>query len=271
MPTDITDNNGRIDFEKLTNTRDLGDIPASDGKRIKSKCLLRSGMLNHASKSDLSKLTDEYNLRTVIDLRTEEERQHKPDPLDKLSRVTFVNIPILTDEMTGITHGPHDDLIEAVETIAADPVGLMTSLYPKMVLEAEGQKGLSTFFGELLESNGDTILWHCTMGKDRVGITTYLLLSALGVPPEVAMQDYLATNKFMHSATQEILEFLAHLPVPSQIKEGIHIMNSADTRFLKAALDAIETECGSLDAYLHEVLGIDKEKKAELQAKYLTD
>lgn len=261
--------NGRITFEKLANTRDLGGIPTSDGRRIIAKRLLRSGTLYQASDHDIEKLTDEYRLHKVVDLRTEEERSSKPDPAAKLKKVNFIDAPILSTEAAGITHGSHNTLTEAAESIARDPIGLMTSLYPKMVTDPKGEKGIRTFFDEALTSDEGSMLWHCSMGKDRVGITTYLLLTVLGVSHEVAVDDYLSTNKFVGSATQDILATLASLSVSTQVEEGIRIINSADIRFLQAALDAIDVTYVSMSTYLREIIGITTNEEKELRAKYL--
>ena len=47
--------NGHIEFEGLPNTRDLGGMPAADGKRIRSRRLLRSGLLAPATCTDLTR------------------------------------------------------------------------------------------------------------------------------------------------------------------------------------------------------------------------
>ena len=47
---------------------------------IKEHMLIRSGALAGITKADQDRLIKEYHLKTVIDFRTETERQEKPDP-----------------------------------------------------------------------------------------------------------------------------------------------------------------------------------------------
>ena len=64
----------RIAFEQLQNTRDLGQFTMMDGRRIRPRHLLRSGNLHALSLEDRAILQNDYQLKTVIDFRTETER-----------------------------------------------------------------------------------------------------------------------------------------------------------------------------------------------------
>ncbi len=68
----------KIDFEKLVNTRDLGGMPAADGRKIRPGLLIRSGMLTGASESDCARLAEMLGL--ILDFRTDIEHEERPDP-----------------------------------------------------------------------------------------------------------------------------------------------------------------------------------------------
>ena len=46
-------------------------------------------------------LAHDYDVRVVVDLRTEEERREKPDPEDALIDVRFSHAPVLNTETVG--------------------------------------------------------------------------------------------------------------------------------------------------------------------------
>lgn len=282
----LVDSDGHIELEGLANTRDLGGIKTQDGRTVKHKMLLRSGALANATEHDAAALIDEYRLAKVIDLRTEEERLKSPDPEDLFQGVEFLDIPILNTQALGITReGGVRGLLKAMKVIEKDPASLMIEIYPSMLLDETSACGYARFFDELLadeasvggdpvegDAAGDcpgSILWHCSAGKDRAGLAAVLVLHVLGVPHETILADYLATNKYMESRTQEILDSLSSYGMAGKLDEGVRVLNSADERFLQAAFDAVRERYGSLDEYLEVVLGVTPEKAEALRAKYL--
>lgn len=280
------DSDGHIELEGLANTRDLGGIRTRDGREVLPKMLIRSGALSGATEHDAAALIDEYRLAKIIDLRTEEERLKNPDPEDLFGNVTFVDIPILNTQALGITReGGIKGLLKAVKAIDTDPAGLMTDIYPSMLLNEQSMHGYARFFEELLKdeppvgadpiaSDDDmpasgSVLWHCSAGKDRAGLAAVLLLHVLGVSYEAILADYLATNKYMETRTQEILDSLSSYGMADKLDDGVRVLNSADERFLRSALDAVDERYGSLDAYVREALGITPEKAEALRSKFL--
>ena len=89
----------KIDFENLNNTRDLGGMPAEDGRRIVPGKLIRSGHLFFASEADADRLS--ALVGEVVDFRNERECAEKPDP--ELAFVTFHRIPIFGKTTAGVT------------------------------------------------------------------------------------------------------------------------------------------------------------------------
>lgn len=283
----VVEDGGRIELEGLVNTRDLGGIETGDGKTVKRRMLIRSGALSKATEHDAAALIDEYRLSKIIDLRTEEERLKNPDPQDLFDGVEFVDIPILNTQALGITReGGIRGLLKAVKVIDTDPAGLMIGIYPSMLVDKQSMLGYKRFFEELLKdvapvggfpletADGESlaagsVLWHCSAGKDRAGLAAVLLLHVLGVPYEAILADYLATNRYMESRTQEILDALAAYGMAGKLDDSVRVLNSADERFLRAALDAVDERYGSLDAYLREELDLTSDKKDALRSKYL--
>lgn len=77
---------------------------------------------------------------------------------------------------------------------------------------------------------------------------------ALGVPMPHIRADYLATNLFVRDAVKEILDALAGHGLLEHVDLDIDSIFYADMDYLDAALEAVEQECGGMDAYLAAVL-----------------
>ena len=242
---------GHIELEGLPNTRDIGGIRAADGRYVKHARLLRSGALAGATERDLEVLLDDFDVRTVIDLRTEEERREKPDPEDGLEGVRFDDAPVLNTSTLGVTReGGIKGALKMLRAVQDDPAQIMMDIYERMVLDEASQRGFASFFDDVLDTPDGAVLWHCTIGKDRAGLAAMLLLHVLGASHEDILRDYEATNRYVASRTEDIMDALATYHLAGKLDKSIQVINAADPRFLQAALYAIDREFGGLDAYV---------------------
>ena len=94
---------GRIPFDGLPNTRDLGGLTGADGRTVRRGSLLRSGALIFGTDDDIARLRDDYRVRLVVDLRNNEELAELPDPMEQLPDAAFVHASIFEDRHAGIT------------------------------------------------------------------------------------------------------------------------------------------------------------------------
>lgn len=262
---------GHILFEGLHNTRDLGGLPAADGRHIKPALLLRSGALHKATEEDLARLLADYHLEGVVDFRTELERDKEPDPRELMEGVVFYDLPALSGETMGITHGAGlaKDM-KALEAVKAQPHEMVKKMYPEILLGDAGLVAYRSFLNVLLESDGGAVLWHCTEGKDRAGLGAVVVERALGVPEPDVRADYLATNLFARTRAEGILDALAaKLPALRGLDADIDSFFYAYSDYYDAAMDAVTDAFGTFDAYLVEALDFGSEKQAALREKYL--
>lgn len=88
-----------LEFEGIDNGRDLGGIPVAGGRCIAGGRLIRSGHLAAMTETDAARLVDGLGVRTVIDLRTDDEAAKNPDRLDLIPYVDFIRIPIFDIEI----------------------------------------------------------------------------------------------------------------------------------------------------------------------------
>ena len=81
MEESVKDDNNQVTMEGQTlGLAEVENARQLDGRRIKSNMLLRSAKLVKATDEDIKKLTQDYNLGTIVDFRTTDEIADAPDP-----------------------------------------------------------------------------------------------------------------------------------------------------------------------------------------------
>ena len=266
----------KIPLEGLHNTRDLGGFPAAGGRRIKPGRLLRSGELYPATEADKKVLVEQYGLRTIVDFRDSAECAQHPDPV--LPGVKAVWCPIFKQEALGITREGADaskndvDLMEGLLSLVNGPEfdgnKYMTGLYANIPENGYSLGQYGQFMEVLLAQGTGAVLWHCSAGKDRVGVGTALLLYALGVPMELILEDYQMVNTFTFDQTEAVMN-QARQRVSEDIVSKIRPFFCVDKSYLKVVFDRIQAKYGSLDACLEQALGLTEEKRRRLCDLYL--
>ena len=250
--TDARPNYGRIDFEGLPNTRDLGGLPAADGRRVRRGRLLRSGTLYFATAADRRRRMEDYRLRAVVDLRGEDELAEYPDGMELMPAVRYVHADALKGTVAGISQNAEARArLEAARVDDDDPARFMEMVYPHILLGESGIAAYRALLRCVLETTDGAVLWHCHFGRDRCGMGSMLVEAALGVPTEAVEEDYLATNRFNPDPADE--------------------RTDANLRFIRAAVAAVTREFGGVMGYVREALGVTDADVAELRGRYLED
>lgn len=162
-----------IKLENVVNIRDLGGYKTFDGKLTKHRIFYRSGNTDKSSKNDIKKLVEIYNVKTVIDLRNDEEIKKSPDKFAKISEVNYINTPI--------------EYSECLEEFKSTDRGLAV-LYDYILKEKK--RVLKTVFDTIASANEGSILFHCTLGRDRTAMVAMLLLGLVGVNRNDIIQNY---------------------------------------------------------------------------------
>jgi protein-tyrosine phosphatase len=167
-------------FDGCFNFRDIGGYPAADGRRVRWGRYYRAGRQDRMTESDIRKLKD-LGITAQIDLRKSDEIQVQGrGPLEALG-AKYYNIPIIPE-------GGTDQLSQLVGD---------TNISGKRYLGylSFGPESWIRIFDLFAQGNSETILLHCTAGKDRTGVSTAFLLSVLGIDRELIEADYILTNR----------------------------------------------------------------------------
>lgn len=251
------------------NTRDLGGLQTRDGRTVRSGRILRSGKLEFLTEADCEILKS-VPLRTVVDFRTAREMREMPDVV--IPGVEYVSCPIL-EEMSGITRETAADEIppyyRAAMAAGYEAENRMTHLYLPLV---EGEYSLThyqQFLDLVLHHENGALLYHCTAGKDRVGVATMLILTALGIDRETILEDYLLTNQYTAQELEEAVRRGKQYSDDPSLEYAIRAFDSARERYLRRAWQSIDERYGSVETFMTERLDFGEEKQAALREKYL--
>lgn len=141
-----------IKIDGVCNTRDLGGYITKDGKIIKQGLLYRSASLDKITSAAKNEVANMLNIKTDLDLRGE---THKKSPLG--NDVQIINEPL---------KWYHGIFNEEAEVVTARTV---------------------KYFAD---SNNYPIDFHCSLGRDRTGTLSIILLGLLGVDEETIFRDY---------------------------------------------------------------------------------
>ncbi|MFT3792288.1 MAG: tyrosine-protein phosphatase [Rudaea sp.] len=233
----------RIVLQGAVNFRDLGGYRGIDGRRIKPGHLYRSDSLANLTEADLHTVAN-LRLRTLCDLRHAEERSVAPDRLR----------PEWDLRVHAIGFYPHggEAMMKRVRSrsIGADEAHqAMRELYAHFPLD--NAPVYTRMMHALLRPDALPALVHCTSGKDRTGFGIAIVLSALGVPRETILRDYLLTNAYRRD-----LAFMLGNDVDPEVLDRI---KAAAPEYLAAAFATIDANWGGDTRFLIEGLGIPED------------
>ncbi|MEU1086432.1 tyrosine-protein phosphatase [Streptomyces sp. NPDC005576] len=232
----------------VVNLRDLGGIALGHGRRVRQGILLRSGQLSELDpEHDMAVAA--LGVRTVVDLRTADERHWAPDRLPPRARLFVADV-------LGGNPGVAPARLRA---LLADPAAAEEALgggraeevfaqtYRQMVLSPGAAAAYRAFLETAADAAARPVLFHCTAGKDRTGWATAVLLMILGAPQESVRAEFLAVNPAVRLAfapsVQRFLDAGGDPAIASAVIE-------ARPRYLDVALDAMEERWGGLDGYV---------------------
>lgn len=251
------------------NARDLGGLKTRYGRVIVSGKLIRSGALWRLTEDDIASLR-RIPLTTVIDFRTEQEIREKPDLPVPGSK--YIRCQIL-QELSGVTREAGDGEIppyfQSAMRVGMDAENWMTGLYTPLVENSFCKEHYKAFLHMVLEQGDGALLYHCTVGKDRVGVATMLLLSALGVDEDTILADYMLTNLYTSDDRISAINRGKQFFSDPAIEFAVDAFESVRERYIRHAMDTAVRLYGSMDQYLTQALDFDEKKRSRLREKYL--
>ncbi|MBQ0016795.1 MAG: tyrosine-protein phosphatase [Bacteroidales bacterium] len=270
--TEMNLNDYLLALEMVPNARDLGGIRTQDGRVVKKGKLIRSGMLAHASEADIIYLRDTLHINTVIDLRTAYEVSKSPDQF--VPGVRSISMPVQDKKnnlWVAMSKLPGSEP-ERLRAFARTDLGkeMTRKMYKGFVTDEFCQLQFAAFLELLATRHSERpILWHCSQGKDRTGLTAALLLFALGCDRATVVNEFRLTNVYYQDAIDFAVAKLREEGGTDEDVSVIEAIMGVRVDYFEDALDLIDSEYGSMERYLREVLVLTEEDIVSLRSMYL--
>jgi protein-tyrosine phosphatase len=230
---------------------------------VKWGLVYRSNHLADLTAGDYEYLSG-VGIKLVCDLRTDGERKRSPTVWQGSAVPEIMPASVLKDSDVVLTP-------ERLRQLAAPRAGNEGGLtYDNMVTEFPAQ------YGNVLRrlAHGELpSVTHCTAGKDRTGVFSAILLTLLGVPRDVVVQDYMLTGEYMASdagirravADWQKLTGASEPPDPALVR-ALYTMR-AET--LTSTFDTITRTYGSFDRFVRDALKLADGDIAALHTRLL--
>lgn len=241
------------------NFRDLGGYRTMDGHTVKWGVLFRSGSMNGLTPADYTAL-EKRGIRVVCDFRDDNERAAEPANWPRAHAPKVLSDDYHMDMAMAMPSG------DMAHWTAEQSRAALTASYPRMLVQFNGQ--FRRMFGELL-AHHVPLAFNCTAGKDRTGIAAALVLTALGVPRQTVVEDYLLTNRYLDAAKLTSGKATASAPWMKLPPEVLRPMMVADPAYIGAALAVLDQHPGGPEGYLKDELGLTHADLVRLRSLYL--
>lgn len=225
-----------IRFEAAANFRDLGGYPSTLGGEVRLGMLYRAGRLDRMTPADLEQFR-RLGIRTVFDLRRDDEREVAPDPMPNIHLCLMSKVQANTPLRDPATMVDHDHGVE-----------FLRDLYSGLLAHATAELG--ALFTTLAEPGAMPAVFHCAVGKDRTGLVAALLLTWLGVDRELVLDDFEASDGHVAPALRdELLGRMADRGIGPEAAAGIL---GATRASMQAALAELDMRYGGIERFLRE-------------------
>jgi protein-tyrosine phosphatase len=169
-------------WDGCLNVRELGGLPTTDGGETRFGAVVRADSVRQLSDQGWQALVD-HGIRTVIDLRGDDERAQ--DPPAEIP-VEVVHVPFFAaNEAEWEEIGKE---LDAAVAAAPDVATATRDVY--LIFLERFQANAAAAVRAIAHAPGGGIVIHCAGGKDRTGLLSAFLLHLAGVEADEIALDY---------------------------------------------------------------------------------
>ncbi len=259
-----------VALDGAVNVRDIGGYRSAHGLQVTRRRLFRGDSLSQLTSADIERL-DRLGLRTVIDFRTAGEILLGGD--DRLPYgVELAHLPVSGGDLGAIyelvASGDHER--QRRELGGGRAASFIAEMNRGFVTDGRQREAFGAALRLLCSPGRLPLLYHCTGGKDRSGWMTAIVLTALGVPRELVLRDYLLSNDFHRTGYAKLRLDLIKTGIVADPELLRPILEQSAT-YLGAAFEEADRSYGSFGRFLTYGLEVNEAMLAELRRALLGD
>lgn len=255
-----------IAIEGVPNLRDLGGWSVSGGE-VKRGMMFRSAEWS-GLQGDAAANFAALGIRSVYDLRTEDERTASPNVVPEGTE--YVVVDVLSDATNA---GPAQ-----VSQALADPKlaeemlgggkaeAMFQQGYRQIVGLPSALTGYRKFFTDIADTEHRPGLFHCSTGKDRTGWAAASLLLLLGASQDDVYKDYMLTNDQLLPQLEPMIDQFVGA---GGDRDLITLILGVRASYLDAALDEMSQRFGTIENYFSNGLALGDDTIEQLRLSYV--
>ncbi len=261
-PLVITDRN--LALASAPNFRDAGGYRTADGKWVRMGRLYRADQLDQLSDADLDTLRAD-GIHLVCDLRTDAERARGMNRLPPGAESLIADVSGPGSTASELAKAFTDARLAERMLGGGKGAGLLIAANRQFVSGPSALLAYGDVFERLANPAMLPAVFHCTAGKDRTGWAQAIFLGIMGVPRETIMADYLLSNRYLAAKNEHMTAMLKGHVDPAWLKPLLEVR----PEYLNAAFDEVDKRYGSMEAYLHQGLGLSDATLTALRHEFL--
>ena len=243
-----------LSWDGLLNVRDLGGHPTEDGGETRFGSVVRADSVRQLSDEGWKALVD-YGMKTVVDLRTNEELE--ADPPAELP-VEVLHIPFLETDRSDWPEIEGE--LEAVAKEAPDVASATRDVY--LVFLEHYATNVAAAIRAVARAPEGGVVIHCAGGKDRTGLVTAFLLHLAGVVTDDIARDYALSEERLRTRHEK---WIAEAESEEE-RARLERITQTPADSIKGVFAELERRYGSVEAYLHHG-GLTRDELARARAR----
>ena len=228
---------------------------------MKKNVLFRCAKLSTLNKEDIITF-ETLNPYAVVDFRDPKEINKAPDNLSKGLIDKYISLPISASTLSRMVaqKSVEGDTMKTYEKVMEESYKLYVNNHQHVWKE---------FLNILLNSNNKPVIFHCSAGKDRTGIASFIIQRILNNSMELIYKNYLLSNQLLTTQAATAEQTTSSSNDDLLVTETmLNVLSKVKKTYLLSAINEIENKYQTLENYIIEGLNFDKNKIYQLKRQY---